>query len=76
MSTKQLLPEIDRGISALQKARALCLKGKSVAPKAKAIVAKTSKVTKAPAKQSAKGGMTPEGRARIAAAQQKRSAKV
>lgn len=36
MSTKQLLAEIDRGIRALQKARALCLKGETVAPSAKA----------------------------------------
>ena len=75
MSTKQLLAEIDRGINALQKARALCLKGEAVAPKAKAIAAKTAKVTKAPAKK-AKGGMSDEGRAKIAAAQQKRWAKV
>ena len=73
MSTKQLLAEIDRGINALQKARALCLKGEAVAPKAKVIAAKAAKVTKAPAK---KGGMSDEGRARIAAAQQKRWAKV
>jgi hypothetical protein len=76
MSTKQLLAEIDRGINALQKARALCLKGEAVAPKAKATAAKTAKVTKAPAKKAAKGGMSDEGRARIAAAQQKRWAKV
>jgi hypothetical protein len=75
MSTKQLLAEIDRGISALQKARALCLKGEAVAPKAKAIATKAAKVTKAPAKK-AKGGMSDEGRAKIAAAQQKRWAKV
>jgi hypothetical protein len=42
MSTKQLLTEIDRGINALQKARVLCLKSETVAPKAK-----TAKVTKA-----------------------------
>jgi hypothetical protein len=76
MSTKQLLAEIDRGIKALQKARALCLKGEAVAPKAKVIAAKTVKVTKVPAKKSARGGMSDEGRARIAAAQQKRWAKV
>ena len=51
MSTKQLLAEIDRGINALQKARALCLKGEAVASKAKAIAAKTATVTKAPAKR-------------------------
>jgi hypothetical protein len=68
MSAKQLLAEIDRGINALQKARVLCLKGEAVAPKAKG--------TKAPAKKAAKGGMSDEGRARIAAAQQKRWAKV
>jgi uncharacterized protein YbaP (TraB family) len=76
VSTKQLLAEIDRGIKALQKARALCLKGEAVAPKVKAIVAKTVKVTRVPEKKSAKGGMSDEGRARIAAAQQKRWAKV
>jgi hypothetical protein len=75
MSTKQLLAEIDRGINALQKARVLCLKGEA-APKAKATAAKTTKVTKAPAKKAAKGGMSDEGRAKIAAAQQKRWAKV
>jgi hypothetical protein len=71
MSTKQLLTEIDRGINALQKARVLCLKGEAVASKAKA-----TKATKAPAKKAAKGGMSNEGRAKIAAAQQKRWAKV
>jgi hypothetical protein len=71
MSTKQLLAEIDRGINALQKARVLCLKSEAVAPKAKA-----AKVTKAPAKKAARGGMSDEGRAKIAAAQQKRWAKV
>jgi len=76
MSTKQLLAEIDRGINALQKARALCLKGEAVASKTKATATKTAKVTKAPAKKAAKGGMSDEGRARIAAAQQKRWAKV
>ena len=76
MSTKQLLAEIDRGINALQKARALCLKGEAVAPKAKATAAKTVKVTRVPAKKSARGGMSDEGRARITAALQKRWAKV
>ena len=76
MSTKQLLAEIERGINALQKARALCLKGEAVAPKAKAIAAKTAKVTKAPAKKATKGGMSDEVRAKIAAAQQKHWAKV
>jgi len=71
MSTKQLLTEIDRGINALQKARVLCLKSEAVAPKAK-----KAKVTKAPAKKAARGGMSDEGRAKIAAAQQKRWAKV
>jgi hypothetical protein len=71
MSTKQLLTEIDRGINALQKARVLCLKGEAVAPKAKA-----AKATKAPAKKAARGVMSDEGRAKIAAAQQKRWAKV
>jgi hypothetical protein len=71
MSTKQLLTEIDRGINALQKARILCLKGEAVAPKAKA-----TKGTKAPAKKATRGGMSDEGRAKIAAAQQKRWAKV
>jgi hypothetical protein len=74
MSTKQLLAEIDRGINALQKARVLCLKGQAVAPKAKAVAAKAAKGTKAPAKKA--GGISEEGRARIAAAQQKRWAKV
>jgi hypothetical protein len=73
MSTKQLLAEIERGINALQKARTLCLKGEAVAPKAKSTAAKTAKV---PAKKAAKGGMSEEGRAKIAAAQQKRWAKV
>jgi hypothetical protein len=81
MSTKQLLAEIDRGINALQKARALTLKSEAVAPKAKATAARTAKVTKAavtkaPAKKAAKGGMSDEGRAKIAAAQQRRWAKV
>jgi len=76
MSTKQLLAEIERGINALQKAHALCLKGEAVAPKAKATAAKTVKGTKGPAKKAAKRGMSDEGRAKIAAAQQKRWAKV
>ena len=45
MSTKQLLAEIERGINALQKARALCLKSEAVAPKAKTTAAKTAKLT-------------------------------
>ena len=76
MSTKQLLAEIERGINALHKARALCLKAEAVAPKAKATAAKTGKVTKVPAKKVAKGCMSDESRAKIAAAQQKRWAKV
>jgi hypothetical protein len=76
MSTKQLLAEIERGIKALEKARALCLKGEAAAPKAKATAAKTVTVTKALAKKTAKRGMSDEGRARIAAAQHKRWAKV
>ncbi len=76
MSTKQLLAEIDRGINALQKARALCLKGEATAPKVKATSAKAAKVAKTPAKRATKGGISDEGRARIAAAQQKRWAKV
>ncbi|MGD0940597.1 MAG: hypothetical protein ABR905_12910 [Terracidiphilus sp.] len=76
MSAKQLLAEIERGIKALQKAHALCLKGETAAPKAKRTAAKTAKVTKVPAKKAAKGGMSDEGRAKIAAAQQKRWAKV
>jgi hypothetical protein len=76
MSAKQLLAEIDRGIKALQKARVLCLKDEAVAPKAKATAAKTAKGTKVSAKKTAKSGMSDEGRARIAAAQQKRWAKV
>jgi predicted S18 family serine protease len=71
MSAKQLLAEIDRGINALQKARVLCLKGELVAPKTKA-----TKVTKAPAKKATKSGMSYGGRAKIAAAQQKRWAKI
>jgi hypothetical protein len=79
MSTKQLLAEIERGIKALQKAQTLVLKAEAVAPKAKATAAKTAKTakaTKVPAKKAAKGGMSAEGRAKIAAAQQKRWAKV
>jgi hypothetical protein len=85
MSTRQLLAEIARGIDALQKAHALVLKSEAVAPKAKITAAKTAptkagKVTKFPAKvlakKAAKGGMSAEGRAKIAAAQQRRWAKV
>jgi hypothetical protein len=76
MSTKQLLAEIERGIKALQKAQALVLKAETATPKAKATAAKSAKVTKVPAKKTAKGGMSAEGRAKIAAAQQKRWAKV
>ena len=86
MSTKQLLAEIDRGINALQKARALCLKSKAVAPKVKAATktVKVSKAVKPPvvvkvfkkATKATKGGISDEGRAKIAAAQQKRWAKV
>ena len=80
MSTKQLLAEIERGINALQKARTLCLKAEAVAPKARVTAAKTAhtkaaKATKVPAKKATKGGMSDEGRAKIAAAQQKRWAK-
>ena len=76
MSTKQLLAEIERGINALQKAHALVLKSEAIAPKAKATATKTAKVTKVPAKKAAKRGMSDEGRAKIAAAQQKRWAKI
>jgi hypothetical protein len=83
MSTKQLLAEIERGIKALQKAQALCLKSEAVTPKAKVAtkIVKAAKAVKAPiavktAKKAAKGGMSDEGRAKIAAAQQKRWAKV
>ena len=76
MSTKQLLAEIERGINALQKARTLCLKGEAVAPKAKATAAKTAKVTSVPAKKAAKSGVSDESRAKMAAAQQKRWAKI
>jgi hypothetical protein len=75
MSTKQLLAEIERGINALQKARALCLKSEAIAPK-KTTVAKTAKVTRVPVKKAAKRRMSDESRAKIAAAQQKRWAKV
>jgi hypothetical protein len=81
MSTKQLLAEIERGIKALQKAQALVVKAEAATPKAKATAvkkapAKTAKATKVPAKKAAKGGMSDEGRAKIAAAQQKRWAKI
>ena len=76
MSTKQLLAEIERGINALQKARALCLKSAAVAPKAKATAATTAKVTRVSVKNAAKRVMSDESRANIAAAQQKRWAKV
>ena len=76
MSTKQLLAEIERGINALQKARALCLKSEAVAPRAKATAAKSAKVTKVPVKKAAKGGMSDESRAKMAAAQQKRWARI
>jgi hypothetical protein len=81
MSTKQLLAEIERGIKALQKAHALVLKAEAVVPKgnataAKTAPAKTGKVTKVPAKKVVKGAMSAEGRARVAAAQHKRWAKV
>src|ERR1017187_7046065 len=81
MSTKQLLAEIERGINALQKAQALVLKAEAVAPEAKTTAAKTApaktgKATKVPAKKAAKGGVSDESRAKMAAAQQKRWAKV
>ncbi len=81
MSTKQLLAEIERGIKALEKAHALVLKAEAVTPKAtaegtKTAPAKTGKATRVPAKKAVKGGMSAEGRAKIAAAQQKRWAKV
>ena len=53
MSTKQQLAEIDRGINALQKARALCLKSAAVVPKAKATAATTAKVTRVSVKNAA-----------------------
>jgi len=71
MSTKQLLAEIERGIKALQKAQALLVKDEGVA--LKATEAKTAKV---PAKKAAKGGLSDESRAKMAAAQQKRWAKI
>ena len=76
MSTKQLLAEIERGINALQKARALCLKNEAVAPKAKATASKAVKVTRVPVNKAAKGGVSDESRAKMAAAQQKRWARV
>jgi uncharacterized protein YbaP (TraB family) len=76
MSTRQLLAEIERGINALQKARALCLKGDAVAPKAKTTAAKTAKLTRVPVKKAAKSGVSDESRAKMAAAQQKRWAKI
>lgn len=50
----------------------MVLKAEAVAPKAKATAAKTAKA----AKKTAKRGMSEEGRAKIATAQQKRWAKV
>jgi hypothetical protein len=76
MSTKQLLAEIERGIKALQKAHALCLKGEAVAPKVKATAAKIAKVIKVPVKKATKGGVSDESRSKMAAAQQKRWAKI
>jgi uncharacterized protein YbaP (TraB family) len=76
MSTRQLLAEIERGINALQKARALCLKGDAVAPKAKTTAAKTAKLTRVPVKKAAKSGVSDESRAKMAAAQQKRWARI
>ena len=76
MSTKQLLATIERGINALQKARTLCLKSEVVALKAKTTAAKTAKVAKVQEKKAAKGGMSDESRAKIAAAQRKRWARV
>jgi hypothetical protein len=76
MSTKQLLAEIERGINALQKAHALCLKGEAVAPKGKATAANAARVTDVPVKKAAKGGISDESRAKMAAAQQKRWAKI
>ena len=54
----------------------MCLKSEAVAPKAKATAAKTARVTRVPVKKVVKGGMSDEHRAKIAAAQQKRWAKV
>ena len=70
-----------RDVTALQKAQALVLKAEAAAPKAKTTAAKTapaktSKATKVPIEKAAKGGMSADGRARIAAAQQKRWAKI
>jgi len=81
MSTKQLLAAIERGLIALQKAQALVLKSEAAAPKAKTTAAKTApaktaKATKVPAKKSAKNGVSDEARAKMAAAQVKRWAKV
>ena len=76
MSTKQLLAEIERGINALQRARTLCLKGDAVAPKAKTTAAKTAKLTRVPVKKAAKSGVSDESRAKMAAAQQKRWARI
>jgi hypothetical protein len=76
MSTKQLLAEIERGIIALQKARVLCLKSETAAPKAKVTAAKTAKATRVPVKKAPKRGVSDESRAKMAAAQQKRWATV
>ena len=81
MSTKQLLAAIERGIKALEKARTLCLKAEAKATASKATVskttrAKTGKVTRVPVKRAAKRFMSDEGRAKIAAGQQKRWAKI
>jgi hypothetical protein len=72
MSTKQLLAAIERGIKALQKAQALCLKAESAAPKTKGTATKTVKVA---ATKGTKRVMSDASRAKIAAAQQKRWAK-
>jgi uncharacterized protein YbaP (TraB family) len=76
MSTKQLLAEIERGIKALQKAQTLVLEAEAVAPKANATTAKTVKAVKVAVKKAAKGGLSDESRAKMAAAQQKRWAKI
>jgi hypothetical protein len=76
MSSKQLLAEIDRGINALQKARVLCLKAETATPTSKVAAGKTATATKAPAKKAARTGVSDETRAKIAAAQQKRWAKI
>ena len=68
MSMNQLLAEIDRGIAILQKARALCLNGEAAAG--------TKVKPGKPARTPTKSSMSEEGRARIAAAQKKRWAKV